>query len=100
MEQGYQITPEEIRQLEEDLALNDALQRLMKNRDFKKIVLEMYLKDGSVMIMKNLAKIKYRKEANMEVINDALIARSLLDGFFGDIERNAKDAVEALREEE
>jgi len=100
MEQGYQITPEEIEQLQGDIDINKSLERLMKNKDFKKIILDMYLRDGAVLLTKNLWKIKTKKDANMDIINDAFISRSLLYGFFEDIERNANDALEALNPKE
>ncbi len=100
MEQEYQFTPTELEQLNGDIELNASLGRLMKNRDFKKLVLDMYLRDGAVLLTKNLWKVKSKRDANMSVIDDAFIARSLLYGFFEDIERNANDAVEALSPKE
>ena len=89
---------QEMTELESDLDLGTALARLKNNRDFKRLFLKMYLEDGSIMITKNLKKIKYNANAKMDIINDALIARSDVFGFMEDIEENARQAGLALKE--
>ena len=89
---------DEISQLESDLELGNKLARLKKNRDFKDLFIKMYLEDGALMLTKNLKKLKYNKNANMDIIDDAFIARSDVYGFMEDIEENARNAGIAMQE--
>jgi len=89
---------EEIAQVESDLELGQSLARLKNNRDFKKLILKMYLEDGAIMLTKNLKKIKYNSNAKMDIINDEYIARSSLYGFMDDIEANALSGAEYMKE--
>ena len=80
---------QELEVMQGDIALGDAMDRLMKNRDFKKLILDMYLKDGANMLMKNYWKIKHRENGKLEFIQDSINARSMLDGFIEDVQSNA-----------
>lgn len=94
------IQPEDVLDdlLKADIELGLALQRLKKNKDFKKIILGMYLEDGSNIITQNLWKVKYRPNGNMDLINDELTARSLLYKFFEEIEGKHLDAIEEIKQ--
>lgn len=82
----------ELESLQSDITLGDALERLMKNRDFKKLITEMYLETGSNMLTQNYWKVKHRENGKLDFIQDGLIARSMLYGFFEDIKNNANGA--------
>lgn len=88
----------DIPELQEDIELGQALQKLKKNKDFKKIFLDMYLNDGSNYLTSNIAITK-----NREAVYEQLIARSWLYRFIHEIEARANDAalmLEQLNEEE
>lgn len=77
-----------IEQLKEVTALSDALQRLEKNEDFKKVFLEYLLKDEAVRLVNLLAVSGINKE---DVIKD-LIHISAIRQLFIDIHRKAEVA--------
>ena len=89
---------DEISQLESDLELGQALSRLEKNRDFKRLISKMYLEDGAIMLTKNYCTIKHRDSGKMMIIEDELAARSLLMKFLSDIKENANGAGMVLKE--
>lgn len=94
---------QELESLQNDMALGDCLDRLMKNRDFKRLILDMYLKDGSDMLTRNYWKIKHREGGKLDFIQDGIIARSMLYGFMEDVQHNADGArqeIASLNEEE
>lgn len=90
MEQVDNNTPA----LKEIIALGDALARLKRNKDFKKIVSEMYLSGGADMLTRNMWKVK-----DKQVIFEEYQARSLLYKHFEMIENDAADAIEELKGE-
>lgn len=77
-----------IEQLREVIALSDALQRLEKNEDFKKVFLEYLLKDEAVRLVNLLAVSGINKE---DVIKD-LTHISAIRQLFIDIHRKAEAA--------
>lgn len=79
-------------ELQEDIQLSEALIRLKENKDFKKLIEELYLDSGAINLTKNLAVVE--KE---EKIIEQYKARSWLYRFFIDIENNGLAAVEALK---
>lgn len=94
---------QDLESLQADVALGDALDRLVKNRDFKKLILDMYLKDGADMLTRNYWKIKHRENGKLEFIQDGINARSMLYGFMEDVQTNAMGAraeFSALNKEE
>lgn len=103
MNEQVEYNTQELESLQNDIALGDAMDRLVKNRDFKKLVLDMYLKDGANMLCQNYWKIKHRKEGNLEFIQDGIQARSMFYGFMEDIQNNANGAryeLASLQEQE
>lgn len=83
-------TQEEIE--ESKLELADSLKRLYKNRDFKKIILEAYLTEGSKNLTRNLSRIK---EEYKDGLIQELDARSILWKFMDSLEEDARDILEA-----
>lgn len=77
-----------IEQLREVVALSDALQRLEKNKDFKKVFLEYLLKDEVLRLSNLLAVSGINKE---DVIKD-LTHISAIRQLFIDIHRKAEVA--------
>lgn len=96
MNEQVEYNTHEIESLQSDIALGDKLDRLMKNKDFKSLILEMYLKEGSNMLTQNYWKVKHRNGGNLEFINDGLTARSMFYGFMEDIQNNANGARQEL----
>lgn len=83
-------TPEEIENSKIELA--ESLKRLYKNRDFKKIILEGFLENGSTFLTKNMTKVKPEYEA--DIMNE-LKARSIAWKYLDGIEADAKDILDA-----
>jgi len=80
--------------LEEMITLGQALARLEKNRDFKKIVENLFLKDGADILTQNLWKVKDR-----EKLYEEYMARSLLHKHFEMIRNDAISAAEELKDD-
>ena len=83
-------TQEEIE--DSKLELAESLKRLYKNKDFKKIVLEGFLENGSTFLTKNMTKIKSEYEADVII---ELKARSIAWKYLDSIEEEAKSILEA-----
>lgn len=83
-------TQEEIESSKIELA--ESLKRLQKNKDFKKIILEGYLENGSTYLTKNLTKIKPEYK---ESIVEEMTARSILWRYIDNIEEEARSILEA-----
>lgn len=83
-------TPEEIENSKIELA--ECLKRLLKNKDFKKIILDGFLEHGSTNLTKNYVKIKpeYREDIIAE-----LAARGTLWRYLDSIEEEAASIIEA-----
>lgn len=96
MNEQVEYNTQELESIQNDIALGDALDRLMKNKDFKKIILDMYLKDGADMLTRNYWKIKHRENGKLEFLQDGITARSMFYGFMEDIQTNANGAREEL----
>ena len=92
MEQDNTIIPE-LAEQQANLELGESLQRLKKNKDFKKLFLEMFLNQGCIILTKNMTVIK-----NEEVIFEELRARSYAYRFMTDIEQNYENAKFLLSE--
>lgn len=83
----------EITELNLDIELAEALTRLQKNRDFKKIVQELFLDGGSQNLTKNLVVVKDKEE-----IIEQIKARGYLYRFFMDIQHSGESALMTLKE--
>ena len=74
------------------LELAESYKRLLKNKDFKKIVLDGYLDSGSTYLCKNLTKIKPEFKDN---IVEEMTARSIAWKYLDNIEEEARSILEA-----
>ena len=83
-------TPESIEDSKIELA--ESLKRLIKNKDFKKIVLDGYLENGSTYLTKNLMKVK---DDYKPAIIEEMSARSILWRYLDGIEEEAASILEA-----
>jgi len=90
MEQVKNDTPA----LEDIISLGESLSRLKKNRDFKRIISELYLTGGADMLTQNLWKVK-----DKSVLFEEYAARSLLYKHFEMIENDAMSASDEIRGE-
>ena len=83
-------TPEEIESSKIELA-ND-LKDLLKNKKFKRIILEGFLESGSTFLTKNLTKVK---DDVKPAIVEEMAARSILWKYLDNIEEEANSIIEA-----
>ena len=84
-------TPEELEDLQGKIVLGEALQRLVKNKDFKLLISKMYLDDGCNYLAKNMVVAKDRQR-----IAEQILARGELMRFFEDISNDHVSAVTTL----
>lgn len=87
------ITPLELQKLDLDIQNSDRLDRLLKNRDFKALILDMYLDDGSTYLTRNLTRVKDR-----DAITEQYLSRSYLYRFLDDIAQAGNEAREYYKE--
>lgn len=86
-----------IKDAEKIIDLSNALDRLMDNPDFKRIIVEGYFKDNAVRLVHSLGEpaIAHVPEHKQRVIGE-MDAISCLRGFFDQIHRNASSAEQAI----
>lgn len=86
-----------IKQCEEILADRPILERLYKNKDFKKIIIEGYLEKESNRIVGMMADSRYREEAASMLTGMAHLRKHLntLNQFFDQAEAQLKELEEA-----
>lgn len=83
----------EITDLQQDIDLADALKRLKENKDFQKLIEELYLDGGAIQLTKNFVLVNDR-----ESLVEQYTARSWLYRFLYEIEDNGITAIEALKD--
>lgn len=81
----------EIQVYERDIELAKAYKRLSENEDYKLIITELFLEQGSQNLAKNIVVVK-----DQESIVEQIKARGFLYRFLMDIENNGASAVEAI----
>jgi len=74
------------------LELNDELQKLFKNKSFKRLIVDGYLDTGSIKLTNALSKVKPEQK---EFIVEEMMARSLFRNFLNNIEEDARSILEA-----
>ena len=87
---------DEISQLESDRELGQALSRLERNRDYKKVIQSMYLDGGAITLTKNLKTTSDRPNGNVQNLFAQLAARSDLYSFIGKIKEDGYAAAQVL----
>ena len=93
----------EIEDAKNAVALDDSLARLAKNRDWKKVVDEAFLKDEPVRLTQLLAHPGMQDEASQTEILNQLKAISYFRAFLARTEafaEHARGAIEAMHETE
>jgi hypothetical protein len=101
------MSSEIIKQLEQNIEngkklieLNNALQRLAENRDFKKVILENYFKDEAVRLVHLKGSPAMQAEAHQKSIVGSMDAISALFQYFTTIEQQAHLAKRSIEEDE
>ncbi len=93
MEQVQGYTPEEIQVIQDNVALGEAMNRLLKNKDFKKLFVKMFYEDGNQMLVNNLIKVK-----DKDKLYEQLVARSWFNGYIENILEQYQANLDALVE--
>jgi len=79
--------------------LKEALERLEKNKDFKKVILEGYFKDKAINGVSLLASPQIKRNGARTDVMEALIAISQLEDFFITIRAMGEDPEEDEEDE-
>lgn len=100
-------TEQELEQLEmsietarKKVALGEALARLQHNQDFKTLILDEYLKNYAVHLVKNRASYGMQGDADQKFINDQITAIGHLDQFLRYAAQEGRVAAEAIKADE
>lgn len=93
----YQEIEQGIKQCEKILEDRVILERLLKNEDFKKIIIEGYLEKESSRVVGMMADSRYREEAASMLTGMAHLRKHLnsLDQFFDNAETQLRDLQQA-----
>jgi hypothetical protein len=86
-------TQEEIENSKIEMA--ECLKRLYKNRDFKKIILDGFLEQGSTYLTKNITKVKPEYK---DAVIEEMTARSIAWKYLDSIEEEAQSILDARAE--
>ena len=95
----------DIKEAREFIALNDSLERLKKNRDFKKLIMEDYFREESVRLVHLRSHPNMQSDESQDLINKqingigALITYLRAVGYQADQAARAIDAGEEALEE-
>ena len=98
-------TEEELNQLDANIAeakhyidIKKSVERLFKNRDFKKVILEYYFKEEAARLV--MAKSSNLNEEQKKLIDCMIYGIGALSNFFDSVHQRGMQAEEALREDE
>jgi hypothetical protein len=83
----------EIETLYEDVDMGKALDTLLQNRNFKKVILDGYISGGSEMLVKNLVKIPTDQRS---IVMERMIGISRFNQHLESIVERAENAKETL----
>ena len=81
LEQELEMISDSIKARKQNVALGEALIRLFKNRDFKLVILEHFMKEEAVRTVKLMAAPECQNPAIQESMQKTLIAIGQLDQF-------------------
>jgi len=99
LREQLQEIDDRINELENDVAMGEALERLKENEDFKKLILEGYFDKEATRIMGVLTEpLKFKREV-MENLQDKMASIRNLKEFLQIKEQNARFAREQIEEE-
>ena len=91
------MTEVNIEDTKKDVALSEAFQRLCKNRDFKYLILEVYLKEYALQLVQlKSGQAAIRDKTLMELFDIRLAATGSLKQWFDSIVAAGENAKEVL----
>lgn len=91
------MTEVNIEDTKKDVALSEAFQRLCKNRDFKYLILEVYLKEYALQLVQlKSGQAAIRDKTLMELFDTRLVATGSLKQWFDSIVAAGENAKEVL----
>ena len=91
----------EMKEAKEAVAMAESLERLYKNRDFKKVVTECFMRDNVVMNVHALGNPAYKNDENtVKSIHDRIQAVAELVEFFRMVQQHGENARYALKDAE
>ncbi len=85
-----EFTPEYFEAIDFDVQNAEKLKRLMKDKDFKDIFLDLYLDTGVKFLTKNMTQGK----ADRDLLQEQIVARSHMYRFMDDVEARGREGVE------
>ena len=98
-------TEEELNQLDANIAeakhfidIKKSVERLFKNRDFKKVILEYYFKEEAARLV--MAKSSNLSEEQKKLIDNMMYGVGALSNFFDSVLQRGVQAEQALRDDE
>jgi len=94
-----ELVDSRIEELKEMIEIKEALERLHKNEDFKKIILDVYLEKEAERLFKVLITPSTLKRDTIQNIEDKLSSIRNLKQFFGVIAQNAELAPIQIEDE-
>lgn len=95
-----QLIEENIRRAKEFVELDKALQRLMENRDFRKVVQEGYFRDEAVRLVHLRGDPAFQTPERQAAVLAQIDAISQLSGYFRTMRFNAQTALKAIEADE
>jgi hypothetical protein len=96
---NLEIYSEDSTEVEYWRSLNESLDRLHENEDFKKVILEGYFKDKAINGVSLLAEDNIKRQGLRTDLMESLIAISQLQDYFKTI-RNLAEELQAEEEEQ
>ena len=84
------------KELEQQVSRGEAIQRLLKNKDFKQVILESYLKDTMIGLGHQMST--QHKPEIRQAISEQILARGILQNFLNMMLDDANRAATDLRE--
>ena len=91
------MTEVNIEDIKKDIELNESLQRLFKNRDFKHVILETYLKTYALQLVQlSSGQAAIRDDSLMKLFQARLNATGSLQQWFDSVVAAGENAKEVL----
>lgn len=97
-QEQLEIIERSTEEAKEDIALKDSVQALLKNRHFKKVIIEEYIKEFSTRLVLQKAAPSQQDPDNQAYIESKLNAIGQLNQFLMDVQamgRNAERRIES-----
>lgn len=95
-----QALDQSIKNAKEHIEIANALERLQKNRDFKKVILDGYLTDNAVRLVHLKADSNMQSPESQQEINNQINGIGQLLGYFTTIKQLAEVAHRSLEADE